>query len=260
MQDLTPQHSPYQMQGGTFQVDWPADLCSRVRAFADARVASFFHEYQSDVWKKVAAGCGAIVHESQNLDETGIARTRCVTLEPYDASAQDTAAITYLSQEKLKHYKKTVERYDVIAKVSDHCDVLRTTTKPQLLGIISTREFVDVLCNYRCRDGAFVQYASQAPQEVLDQIPVQAGAIRGRDINILTVLRQHGDNAGQCHGEQVFQTEVGGSLPKWAVKKALPQTMIDSVKMVRDMTTQFPNLQIFRQKADLFFDWAVGRK
>lgn len=243
------------MLGGTFQSAWPEDLRTRAMAFVDSRAASFFQSYQGEGWKNVASGCGADVRESTTSDETGIAKFRCTTLEPYATSARDANAITYLSPEKLTYYKKTVARYDVIAKLSDHCDVLRTTTKPMLLGIISTREFVDVICNYRCADGAFVQYVTQAPQEVLDQMPIQPGAVRGRNINGLTVFRQHGDSDGvcQCQSDQVFQTDPGGSLPAWAVKKAMPQTLIDTVKMVRDMTTKFPNLQAFKEKADLLF-------
>lgn len=248
------------MLGGTFQGQWPSDLCGRIQAYTDARAAAFYERYQKDSWRRVAAGNAAIVYESEAIDETGASKFRCLTQEPYAASAEDAATIQYISPEKLKHYKKTLERYDLITKVSSHCDLLRATTKPQLLGIISTREFVDVACSYRCRDGTMVQYATQAPQEALEMIPIQPHTIRGKDFNTLTIFRQTDENPRECHSEQVFQNDPCGSLPGWAVKKGVAQSLLDGVKMIRDMTTQFPDVQTFRSKADLIFHWDPDRK
>merc|ERR1712113_1269135 len=92
-------------------------------------------------------------------------------------------AVTYTSPEKLKYYAKTVESYDPIAKVSDHCDVFRIISKPALFGLIGAREFTDVVCNYRCGN-SYISYCTQAPAEVLDALPTPPGMVRGRDVNV----------------------------------------------------------------------------
>lgn len=174
-----------------------------------------------------------------------------VTTQSILSTPEDLHSVTYTSPEKLKYYAKTVESYEPIGKISTHCDVFRIISKPALLGLISTREFTDVICNYRC-NGAYITYCTQAPKEVLETLPMVPNAVRGRDVNVLSAFAPSASE-GEATMVMDLETEVGGSLPPWMVRKALPQTLQDTAKMTRQMAAKFPTWSDFAKTADTVF-------
>lgn len=176
---------------------------------------------------------------------------RMLSTKPVSSAPEDLHGVTYTSPEKLKHYSTTVESYEPVAKVSEHCDVFRIVSKPALLGLIGAREFTDVICNYRC-GGAYITLATEAPTEVLEAHPTPRGMIRGRDVNVLCACVPTAA-PGESTVVMDIETDAGGSLRPWMVRKALPQTLLDSMKMTRQMAQQFPTWRAFMQQADVRF-------
>lgn len=252
---LEPIESPYQRGGGGFLHQWSPEMRSRVREFAEAHAMAFIrNELYDGFWSKRSEGCGSRVEEHRggsDVKQESEGRFRVTTVQPIAAESYDFLGVTYASPEKVKFYSKTVDRIEAIAKVSKHCDVFRVYTKPALFGLISMREYTDVLCTYRCGD-AHLMYSTQAPAEVLNALPVASNVVRGRDVNVLTLYKPSSN-----HSESVMQldirTDVGGSLPSWMINKALPHTLIDTVKMCREMMVKFPTFGIFLKTADLSF-------
>merc|ERR1712137_1226909 len=102
---------------------------------------------------------------------------------------------------------------------------MKAISAPALCGIISSREFFDVVCNYRCKNtGTYLTYATAVPEEAYELAPAPKDRIVGKDLQAFFFYRPVPADAALTSVEYAFCSDPGGGLPKWALNRALAIT------------------------------------
>eukprot|EP00747_Dinoflagellata_sp_TGD_P075519 gnl/TRDRNA2_/TRDRNA2_158771_c2_seq2.p1 gnl/TRDRNA2_/TRDRNA2_158771_c2~~gnl/TRDRNA2_/TRDRNA2_158771_c2_seq2.p1 ORF type:complete len:319 (-),score=30.48 gnl/TRDRNA2_/TRDRNA2_158771_c2_seq2:64-1020(-) len=147
-----------------------------------------------------------------------------------------------------EHFDPTIERFQTLhawnVEPSHRGVVVKTVTKPVLLGLISAREVVSV-CGFKTlSDGRRVEaglgfyspelepYVSGSPHlEALRALPPSKGMVRAVD-RVTGFLMEPLDTAaasggpGRIRVRYVIRSEAGGGLPKWVSDKGQALSLV----------------------------------
>eukprot|EP00931_Biecheleriopsis_adriatica_P122727 TRINITY_DN97746_c0_g1_i1.p1 TRINITY_DN97746_c0_g1~~TRINITY_DN97746_c0_g1_i1.p1 ORF type:complete len:278 (+),score=54.48 TRINITY_DN97746_c0_g1_i1:52-834(+) len=239
-----PCKSPYQLMDGKFLLEAPKAIRARLLAHTEAKAEEALASYENTDWKPCYGKVGKdadICEEKPGMPWTVLRwySSNALKVSPFNAYA-----VTGTHHVKAKFFSDTVLKYEMVSRVSNHCDLVKCISTPALGGIISSREFLDVICNYRCKEtGAYFSFGTAALDEAYDLAPFDQRRIAGKNFECLTFYHPVEGKPDETSLVYSFYTDPQGGLPKWALRKAMPQTMQNYAANMRKILNSFPTLE-----------------
>lgn len=133
-------------------------------------------------------------------------------------------------------WDSNVKKFELLEQISEDVSVCRTVTPSAAMGIISPRDFVDVIEVKTYEDGTI---SSNATNVLHSSCPPQPGFVRGFNHPCGCVCAPLSEDKTQVF--TVFQTDLSGFLPRSVVESFFPSSMTDfycnlnrAVKNLRD--------------------------
>ncbi|XP_017554994.1 stAR-related lipid transfer protein 5 [Pygocentrus nattereri] len=117
-----------------------------------------------------------------------------------------------------------VKKFELLEQVSSDTTVCRTVTPSAAMGIISPRDFVDVILVKRYEDGTITSNATNVSHPAC---PPQPGYVRGFNHPCGCFCVPVPGEAGKTQLISFFQTDLGGLLPRSVVDSFFPASMTD---------------------------------
>lgn len=192
-------------------------------------------------------GASEATQFSKELDGFEI-RLHMVTAIWESATIEELKALAEANESCLKlKFDPILESFQNRSVFADgQIRLLRTTTRPTLMGLISAREVDSILREWRqLPDGRVMQggLGLQSPYfakhvlgspalEHLHQAPPSSGRVRAVDHCSGFVVEPLDDAArqggqGRWKISYVLQSEAGGGVPRWVAEKAVPKAITD---------------------------------
>lgn len=120
-------------------------------------------------------------------------------------------------------WDKAIKELQIVDKVDSDLTVVRTITHSAFGGIISSRDFVDLIANVN-NDECI---ATNAQGVEHPGMPVSSDHVRGNNYPCGIYCYKIPEDANKTRVVSYIQTDLGGMLPKSVVESALPSNMID---------------------------------
>ncbi|XP_061885957.1 stAR-related lipid transfer protein 5 [Entelurus aequoreus] len=137
------------------------------------------------------------------------------------------------------NWDNNVKKFDLLEQVTEDISICRTVTPSAAMGIISPRDFVDVILIRQHEDGAISSNATNVSHQ---GCPPQSGYVRGfnHPCGCICVPISAEPNKTQVY--TFFQTDLGGLLPRSVVDSFFPSSMTEfytnlakTVKSLKDV-------------------------
>lgn len=238
-----PFKSPYQMIGGKFLQTVPKSLQAKMLSHLESRAEQGLQDYLSTDWKAFSGKAGRDADVIEEKPGNPVMMLRYSSTKSFPGTPWEVMAVTYGHHVKPRYFSDTVMSYDMVAQVSNHCDLMKSISAPAMGGMISSREFLDVVCSYRCkRTGSLITYATEAPEEAYSLAPTAKNRIRGSDVQSVFIFTAVPGNEEQTFAEFSFCSDPCGGLPKWLLRQAMPVTMKAYAVNMRKILAAFPSL------------------
>ncbi|XP_028296760.1 stAR-related lipid transfer protein 5 [Gouania willdenowi] len=136
-------------------------------------------------------------------------------------------------------WDNNVKKFELLEQITENISVCRTVTPSAAMGIISPRDFVDVILIKKYEDGTI---SSNASNVLHSSCPPQSGYVRGfnHPCGCICVPVPGEPNTTQVFS--FFQTDLGGLLPRSVVDSFFPSSMTEfytnlrkSVRSLKDL-------------------------
>ncbi|XP_018618959.1 stAR-related lipid transfer protein 5 [Scleropages formosus] len=121
-------------------------------------------------------------------------------------------------------WDRNVDQFELIQKVSEDISVYRTVTPSAAMGIISPRDFVDVVLVKQYEDGTI---SSNATHVTHPGCPPQLGYVRGFNHPCGCFCVPVSGDPDKTQVLSFFQTDLGGFLPRSVVDSFFPASMAE---------------------------------
>ncbi|XP_066503765.1 stAR-related lipid transfer protein 5 [Hoplias malabaricus] len=121
-------------------------------------------------------------------------------------------------------WDNNVKKFQLLEQVSTHVTVCRTVTPSAAMGIISPRDFVDVILVKQYEDGTVTSNATNVSHPAC---PTQPGFVRGFNHPCGCFCAPVPGDAGKTQLISFFQTDLGGLLPRSVVDSFFPASMTE---------------------------------
>uniref|UniRef100_A0A8C4NJ07 StAR-related lipid transfer (START) domain containing 5 n=1 Tax=Eptatretus burgeri TaxID=7764 RepID=A0A8C4NJ07_EPTBU len=116
-----------------------------------------------------------------------------------------------------------VQTFSVLKNIEKDLTVCRTVTPSSMKGLISAREFIDLVIIRRYHDGTI---SSNAVHMDHSDYPVQPGMVRGFNHPCGCLVKPVPGQSNQSQLIVFFQTDIAGKVPRRLVDAVFPQTML----------------------------------
>ncbi|XP_018426473.1 PREDICTED: stAR-related lipid transfer protein 6 [Nanorana parkeri] len=140
------------------------------------------------------------------------------------------------SDEHRKKWDKDLKFYSILEHIDQDTVIGHTITHSYGMGLISSREFVDLI-HIRRYDGGVVTTNSVSLE--YEKCPVTSDRIRGFNNPCGYICSPLPENPAHSKLVVFIQTELGGLLPRALVESALPSNIIGLITNVREGTKKF---------------------
>ncbi|MCI4383329.1 hypothetical protein PGIGA_G00025210 [Pangasianodon gigas] len=121
-------------------------------------------------------------------------------------------------------WDNNVKKFELLEQVSTDVTVCRTVTPSAAMGVISPRDFVDVILVKQYEDGTITSNATHVSHPAC---PPQPGYVRGFNHPCGCICVPVPGEAGKTQLVSFFQTDLGGLLPRSVVDSFFPVSMIE---------------------------------
>ncbi|XP_061414475.1 stAR-related lipid transfer protein 5 [Lethenteron reissneri] len=121
-------------------------------------------------------------------------------------------------------WDRNVRAFQILQSLDEELSVCRTITSSAAMGVISARDFVDVVLVKRYDDGSI---ASNATHVVHESCPPQSGYVRGFNHPCGCMCLPVPGEPNKTKMVTFFQTDLGGYLPRSLVDSFFPSTMAE---------------------------------
>ncbi|KAK6475084.1 stAR-related lipid transfer protein 5-like [Huso huso] len=121
-------------------------------------------------------------------------------------------------------WDNNVKKFELIQSIDDEVSVCRTVTPSAAMGIISPRDFVDVVLVKRYEDGTITSNATNVGHP---SCPPQPGYVRGFNHPCGCFCVPIPGEPSKTQLFSFFQTDLGGYLPRSVVDSFFPSSMTD---------------------------------
>ncbi|KAF7703172.1 stAR-related lipid transfer protein 5 [Silurus meridionalis] len=121
-------------------------------------------------------------------------------------------------------WDNNVKKFELLEQVSTDVTVCRTVTPSAAMGVISPRDFVDVILVKQYEDGTITSNATNVGHPAC---PPQPGYVRGFNHPCGCICVPVPGEAGKTQLISFFQTDLGGLLPRSIVDSFFPVSMTD---------------------------------
>uniref|UniRef100_A0AAY4BF28 START domain-containing protein n=1 Tax=Denticeps clupeoides TaxID=299321 RepID=A0AAY4BF28_9TELE len=119
-------------------------------------------------------------------------------------------------------WDNNVKKFELLEQVTEDVTVCRTVTPSAAMGIISPRDFVDVILVKQYEDGTITSNATHVGHA---GCPPQSGYVRG--FNHPCGCFSGRGEPGKTQLLTFFQTDLGGFLPRSVVDSFFPSSMVE---------------------------------
>ncbi|XP_071846109.1 stAR-related lipid transfer protein 5-like isoform X1 [Apostichopus japonicus] len=200
---------------------------------ADMIAQKAYNIYKSADWKiaKVSNENGNIDHFEKEVKvlykkssefDGHVYRAECVI----DSPAEKVVRYILPSPRGLRgKWDKTVKESEVIEKIDEDLIVGRSATHSVAMGLISSRDFVDLITVRRYPEESIICTNSKSIQR--KDCPSKDGFVRGVNYHGGTFCTPVEGEPDKCYVVNIVQTDLSGMLPKTVVESALPTNLID---------------------------------
>ncbi|XP_060796460.1 stAR-related lipid transfer protein 5 [Neoarius graeffei] len=121
-------------------------------------------------------------------------------------------------------WDNNVKKFELLEQVSVDVTVCRTVTPSAAMGVISPRDFVDVILVKQYEDGTITSNATHVSHPAC---PPQPGYVRGFNHPCGCICVPVPGEAGKTQLISFFQTDLGGLLPRSVVDSFFPVSMVE---------------------------------
>ncbi|KAF4083052.1 hypothetical protein AMELA_G00135580 [Ameiurus melas] len=121
-------------------------------------------------------------------------------------------------------WDNNVKKFELLEQVSTDVTVCRTVTPSAAMGVISPRDFVDVILVKQYEDGTITSNATHVSHPAC---PPQPGYVRGFNHPCGCMCVPVPGEAGKTQLISFFQTDLGGLLPRSVVDSFFPGSMTE---------------------------------
>uniref|UniRef100_A0A3B1K3U1 StAR related lipid transfer domain containing 5 n=1 Tax=Astyanax mexicanus TaxID=7994 RepID=A0A3B1K3U1_ASTMX len=121
-------------------------------------------------------------------------------------------------------WDNNVKKFELLEQVSSDVTVCRTVTPSAAMGIISPRDFVDVILAKQYEDGTVTSNATHVNHP---SCPPQPGYVRGFNHPCGCFCVPVPGEANKTKLISFFQTDLGGLLPRSVVDSFFPSSMTE---------------------------------
>ncbi|KAK3533921.1 hypothetical protein QTP70_034910, partial [Hemibagrus guttatus] len=121
-------------------------------------------------------------------------------------------------------WDNNVKKFELLEQVSTDITVCRTVTPSAAMGVISPRDFVDVILVKQYEDGTITSNATHVSHPTC---PPQPGYVRGFNHPCGCICVPVPGEAGKTQLISFFQTDLGGLLPRSVVDSFFPSSMTE---------------------------------
>ncbi|XP_063045026.1 stAR-related lipid transfer protein 5 [Engraulis encrasicolus] len=119
-------------------------------------------------------------------------------------------------------WDSNVKKFELLEQITEDISVCRTITPSAAMGIISPRDFVDVILVKQYEDGTITSNATHIAHP---ECPPQAGYVRGFNHPCGCFCAPIPGEPGKTQLMTFFQTDLGGYLPRSVVDSFFPSSM-----------------------------------
>ncbi|GAU98885.1 hypothetical protein RvY_09968 [Ramazzottius varieornatus] len=174
-------------------------------------------------WKKVKETSDCVVYSRPSEDFKG---NLYKSEGNIPASSETVFTFVYPGVEKprRKEWDTSISSSKVLAKPAPHLDIIRSTTNPVCLGLISAREFVDLVTVTREPNRIFTASISVEHPDA----PETKGFVRGFNHPNSLFCYAVESKPNETRFVQYVHSDLGGMLPQSLVESAIPSTMADT--------------------------------
>ncbi|XP_006628690.3 stAR-related lipid transfer protein 5 [Lepisosteus oculatus] len=121
-------------------------------------------------------------------------------------------------------WDNNVKRFELIEKIDDNVSVCRTVTPSAAMGLISPRDFVDVVLVKQYEDGTITSNATNVEHP---DCPPKPGYVRGYNHSCGCFCVPIPGEPNKTQLLSFFQTDLGGFLPRSVVDSFFPSSMAE---------------------------------
>ncbi|KAJ8030017.1 StAR-related lipid transfer protein 5 [Holothuria leucospilota] len=200
---------------------------------ADIIAKKAYNIYKSTDWKVAKASNDngntdyfekevKVLYKKSTEFDGHIYRAECVI----DSPAEKVIRYILPSPRGLRgKWDKTVKESEVIEKIDEDLIVGRSATHSVAMGLISSRDFVDLIAVRRYPEESIICTNSKSIQR--KDCPPKDGYVRGVNYHGGTFCTPVEGEPDKCYVVNIVQTDLSGMLPKSVVESALPTNLID---------------------------------
>eukprot|EP00128_Syssomonas_multiformis_P004966 Colp12_sorted_trinity150504_noHs@32035 len=157
---------------------------------------------------------------------------RCEAL--LEASPEDVFAHLNPKGPLRLKWDKSVKSLEILESLSDNLSIAKSTTHPVMFGLISSRDFIDLI--YENSNEKFIATTAHGIEH--PSYPPCAHFVRGVNYECgLFACRVPGNNK-QTRLINFIQSDIKGMLPKSAVESAMPNALITFCDQLRTFITK----------------------
>lgn len=142
-----------------------------------------------------------------------------------------------VAKERLS-WDKSLKNYEVVKKVNDESHIGVCTTWAVMMGMISSREFLDIYY-YKTYDQdslnadyGRISWVYARSVELPAERPVSTKVVRGKNYPAGFGIAENKKDPSKCYFELYVHTDVGGMLPKSLVEAGLPSQQVSYITAV----------------------------
>ncbi|XP_062869385.1 stAR-related lipid transfer protein 5 [Trichomycterus rosablanca] len=121
-------------------------------------------------------------------------------------------------------WDKNIKKFELLEQISPEVLIGRTVTPSAAMGVISPRDFVDVILVKKYEDGTITSNATNVSHP---SCPPQPGYVRGFNHPCGCICTPVPGEADQTQLISFFQTDLGGLLPRSVVDSFFPSSMTE---------------------------------
>ncbi|XP_068107436.1 stAR-related lipid transfer protein 6-like isoform X2 [Hyperolius riggenbachi] len=136
----------------------------------------------------------------------------------------------YLAEYRRK-WDKAVKSYSLVDRIDQNTVVSHAITHTYGFGIISSREFVDMV-HIRKYDGGVISTNSISIEH--EKCPITSSHIRGFNNPCGYICSPLPENLAHSKLVVIIQPELGGLLPRSVVETAIPSNVVDLITYVQE--------------------------
>uniref|UniRef100_A0A8C5LX93 START domain-containing protein n=1 Tax=Leptobrachium leishanense TaxID=445787 RepID=A0A8C5LX93_9ANUR len=194
-----------------------------------ADVAKKIYAYTQDNtgWKHGKTTKDIVVSWKTSNEYSGhIYRGECIIEE----TPERIIPFLYLPKYRSK-WDSSLESYNIVEQIDKDTIISQSLTHSYAMGMISPREFIDLIHVKRYDDGVLTTNSISLE---CAKCPVTSSYVRGYNNPCGYVCIPSTENPAHCKFVVFIQPELGGLLPRSLVESAIPTNLVTAINDIRE--------------------------